>query len=190
MDLPLVLRRIGETRLVYGIPLWYRLVMGGILALLVASLVVAGGTPGLVAWIVLSVALLAFLYEERWDFDRTQAVLVHSYGLLLLSKRGRVPFASIKSFYLMPWVRGSIPGSDEERLGNESTLLMSRGGLSSEEKSGRRPSLFRKPYLSLAIETEEGRLIVNMAPARRSPALRAVAVELSDFCSKPLEEAD
>jgi len=188
MDLPLVLISRGETRLVYGIPTWYRAVMAAILLILVAAVAVDGQEPSLLGWVFLALLLLALLYEERWDFDKERDEIRHRYGFLVAARRLSFRLSGVESFRLVPWMRGSIPGSADELRENEGTLSESRGAPPREADPAKRRPIYKKPYLSLVFDAAGQPILVNMVPGRKGAKLRAVATRIADFCGKSLVE--
>ncbi|MDA8411575.1 MAG: hypothetical protein M0001_14465 [Treponema sp.] len=189
MDLPLVLARRKDGSLVYRIPIWFRIVMALIFAAVGAAIFVGGSAPGTIGWIVLIVLLLALLYRETWIFDPAKKEISHRFGLWILSKKVVIAMGDISCFRLIPWVRGSLPGSEAEKTENRLTLEASRGKQIGGEDSGKRKAApFRKAYLTLACETPEKSFTINMVPARGGMALRASADKIATACDKPLEE--
>ncbi len=197
MDIPLVLRETkkgaagGAGRLVYAIPLWFRALMAAITAILVGSLAVAGGPPGAVGWVVLAIAVLAALYEERWVLDAAAGTLTHRFGLLLLSRSVSLPFAEIERFRLGSFVRGSVPGGEEERKLGAAALATAdpRGDAAVDAKSSRRR--FKKTYVSLVCEAAAGdALVLNILPASRAQSLRETGRALAAFAGKPFKEGN
>ena len=188
MDLPLVLVGRKDGVLVYRIPLWFRGVMGLIFAVVAGAIFIGGTPPGVVGWIVIVVLLLALLYRETWVFDAGKGEIQHRFGLVLASKRLFIAMSDIQCFRLVPWVRGSLPGSEAELAENRLTLEASRGKQIADDPSAKRKNLFRGSYLTLACETSEKSLTVNMVPARNGVALRAIADRIATYCGKALEE--
>jgi hypothetical protein len=188
MEIPLVLRQVNGSTLSYAIPLWYRAVMGAILALILGSLLLTGGPPGLIGWVFVALSLFATLYEERWVFDVKRGELRHRFGLIVAARTLKVPFDSITTFRIRPYVRGTLPGSEDERAENERTLAESRGIAQGDETHGKRRPIYKKSYLSLICEGPEGSLLLNMVAVRKGPRLRADATRIAEFCQVPLEE--
>jgi len=188
MDLPLVLVRRADGVLVYRIPLWFRAVMGLILAAVTGGMFVGGGAPGPVGWVVTLLLLLALLYRETWIIDAKGGEIRHRFGLLVASKKIAIALSDVNCFRLVPWVRGSLPGSEAERLENRYTLEASRGKQIGGDDSAKRKAPFRRAYLTLACETGEKSVTLNMVPARNGVALRVIADKIATACGKPLEE--
>ena len=188
MDLPLVLVRRKDGVLVYRIPLWYRAVMGLIFAAVAGAMFMGGGAPGAVGWVVMTLLLFALLYRETWFFDTAKGEISHRFGLLVVSKKTALSLRDVSCFRLVPWVRGSLPGSEAERLENRYTLEASRGKQIGGDDSTKRKTPFRKAYLTLACETGEKSVTINMVPARNGVALRGIADKIATACGKPLEE--
>jgi hypothetical protein len=185
MEIPLVLRpsRSGEA-LVYSIPLWYRLVMAFLAALILAAFAVDGSPPGLVAWIVLAVIALAGLYEERWTFEPKGGGIVNRAGLVVAARSRAFGVDEVERFRLLPFVRGTVPGSEDERRENAAALAGGRG-----DDMGRHRASYKKPFLNLVCETSDGSVfLINALPARRGAALRDVGRRIASLCGKPFVE--
>ena len=191
MDIPLVLKSGREGRLVYSIPLWYRLSMIVMAAVLVAAAFASGGAPGPLGWAALVLAILAALYEERWILDPGAGLLRHRFGLLVLARSVALPFDRIEAFRLRSFVRGSVPGSGEEAAIKRDALASAddRGDASAEAKSGRRRH--KKTYVSLVCDDlEGGGLVLNILPASRVERLREVGRRLAEASGKSFSEGD
>jgi len=184
MELPLRLRLLKDGRLLYAVSLWYRLLMLAIFAVVVASIFTVEGPPGFFAWIILAVVALAGLYEESWSFDPNTRQITHRAGLLVAARSIGVPFDEVELFRLVPHVRGTIPGSEDERIQNAAALKASRG-----DDSSRRRMSFKKPYVGLLFDRSDGsHYLIDSMNARRSPRLREDAVRIASLCGKSLEE--
>ena len=188
MDLPLVLVSRKDGVLVYRIPLWFRVVMGLIFATVTGAIIVGGRAPGAVGWVVMTVLFLAFLYRETWVIDAKGGDIIHRFGLAIASKKMVIAISDISCFRLVPWVRGSLPGSEAERIENQFTLEASRGKQIAGDNPGKRKAAFRKAYLTLACETAEKSITINMVPARSGVSLRVIADRIATYCGKTLEE--
>jgi hypothetical protein len=188
MELPLVLALRSPARLSLGIPLWYRLSMGFLEALLVASMYSGGSSPGPLGWFFSAIVLLALLYEEKWSFDTDTLSISHRFGLIIVAKTFSVPLAEVTGFRLVPWTRGTLPGSAEERADAANTLAVSRGAQDGQANPRVLSGIHKKPFLALVCETEGQTLLVNMVSARKGEKLRSQAERLARHCGKPLAE--
>lgn len=168
----------------YSVPIWYRVCMVVIAATVAGAIATAPGRPAPLAWIILVLAALAGLYEERWSFEPASRRVVHRAGLLVAAKTLRVNFDEIERFRLVPQVRGTIPGSEDERLQNAAALQAGRS-----DDSSRRRSSFKKPYVSLVFDCADGtRYLIDRTGARRINLLRRDAESMASLCGKPLLE--
>jgi hypothetical protein len=182
MEIPLVLIKLRDGRLVYGIPLWYRLVMASIAALVAVSLAVSGAAPSLGGWIVLAIVALAACYEERWTFDASAGRITHRAGLLMAARSTTIEFAKIERFRIAPFVRGTIPGSEDEQAENAAALA---GGRSDD--GTRRRSFVKKPYLRLICEASDGASwLLDTVGARKIETLKMNAARIASYCGKNL----
>jgi hypothetical protein len=186
MSISLVLRSPAPDRLVYALPVWYRVVMGAILAVLVAGLADAGGRPGILAWALLAIVVLAALYTEQWVFDAGSGKVTHRTGLLVAARSTVIPFAAIERFLITPHVEGTIPGTEDERYENAAALRGERG-----DDAGTRRARHKKPFLGLVLECESGDLyLVDRVSARAAGRLRELAARMADLCGKPLIDSE
>ena len=187
MDIPLVLRETKNGRLVYSIPLWYRLLMVAIGAVLVGAIVVSGGKPTAFEWVALAVVAGATLYEERWILDAEKKSLHHRYGLLFLAKSIYLPFERLENFRLSAFVRGSTPGSAAEK--EESARILAAVDPMNDLGALRdRKARTRKAYVSLLADDKEGGgLVINTLPARRASELKLIGSRLASAAEKRFE---
>jgi hypothetical protein len=184
MVIPLALRSTRDDRLVYGIPAWYRVIMGLILAVIATAVIASGERPGIAGWIVLALTLLSFLYDERWTFDKANSVVKYRAGLLIAARLTELGFDQVKAIALKPFVRGTIPGSEDEAAENKAAL---EGGRADDKRVRR--ALFKKPYICLIVETEDGNgYFVEAVPARELTTFKQKASRIASYCEKPLTE--
>ncbi len=182
MEIPLTLTEARDGRLAYGLPVWYRIMMGAIVAVIGAALFAAGQPPAVLGWIIFGLVLLAALYEERWTFDAAGSLITHRAGLVFLARKTEIALAAANALRLQPFVRGTIPGSADEAAENKAALE----GLRSDDSGGKR-AFYKKPYLCLVVETSDGaRYLVDAVPARRSQDFKATASRIASYLGKPL----
>ncbi len=189
MDIPLTLDTRKPNRLVYALPLWFRITMAAMAAILIAALAVAGGAPGLIGWGALALAAFAALYEERWTLDLEHASLRHRFGLLFAARRIEVPFTRISAFTLRSFARGAMPGGEEDRALREAALSAAETGDANGDAKTRRK--LNRVYVALVCLDAEGNdLVLNILPARRVEELKTVGRRLAEAAGKPfLDEA-
>jgi hypothetical protein len=184
MEIPLVLTAPRPDRLVYTLPVWYRVVMGLILAIVATALVMGDSNPGFLGWLVLIILILGALYEERWILDAADGLATHRVGLVVSARSKVIEFLSIERFCIVPLVKGTIPGSEEEKAENAAVLK----GARTDDGHFKR-SRHKKPFLSLEIECTDGtRYLIDHVPARGGARLRAVAMQMAELCGKPVSE--
>ena len=90
MEIPLALTSPRPDRLVYGFPVWYRVVMGGIVAVVCGALFLGDTRPGAFAWVVLVISLHkgAFHAEAlRAGIEAVPAVTLEAASSLAFSRR-------------------------------------------------------------------------------------------------------
>ncbi len=188
MDIPLVLRKAKDGRLIYAVPLWYRIAMLLIGAVLVGAILVANDKPSAFEWVALALTLLAALYEERWTLDPAQQSLTHRYGLAFLARKVVLPFSRIEGFRLRAFVKGTAPGGRTEASDSARILgaIDSTGDVDALRQSR---STLRKAFVTLLCDDlEGGGLVFNTLPARRAGDLIAAGQMLSQASGLPFEQ--
>jgi hypothetical protein len=184
VEIPLVLSSPRQDCLVYALPLWFRVIMGFIVAVVVTALAMGDSRPGILAWVVLVLLCLASLYEEKWTFQATESRVTHRAGLLVAARSTSIDFASIDCFRIVPVVKGTRPGSADEKAENAAALKGQRVGDGIQKKAWH-----KKPFLSLEIECTDGtRYLIDHVPARRVATLRSSAARMAALCEKPVSE--
>jgi hypothetical protein len=184
MEIPLVLRSRSGGALVYSISTLFRAGMAAITAILAAALFIDGSRPGLAGWIAIAASALAALYEERWLFDPASGRVVHRAGLLILARSTTIELSELALLRILPFVRGTLPGSEDEAIQNAAALEGSRG-----DDRSRRRSWHKKPFLCLVLETRDGsRYSIEVVPARKAAALKARAARMAEACGRELVE--
>ncbi|HPV59382.1 MAG TPA: hypothetical protein PKZ23_07390, partial [Rectinema sp.] len=69
MEIPLRLVGRKDGSLFYGVPLYFRLIMAGMLILMISAIGVEGFNTSVIGWIIMILLLLGFVYKEDWTFD-------------------------------------------------------------------------------------------------------------------------
>lgn len=165
-NITLQLIRKGEDRILLAPHIYFRLGFAFICSILVVGMRTSPGEPlPVTGLIILSAALLAVFYDERWIFDRARGSIEFRWGLLFLYRKKVYLFPDVETFTFITLQRGRVINPDEEtaRSGARYTLfgLITRGG---EKRS------------------------IEMIKSRLAPGLREKAELISDFCGLPLEQ--
>ena len=185
MEIPLRLRTLKNGAVVYGIPAWYRIVSAAILGLVLAAIIGTGEAPGLIAWIVLILLSLGFLYEERWLFDPAARQVTHRAGLLIAARSTRIGFESITGMGLSVLARGTAPGSESERAQARRAFDQMRGREGSAAPEARSAMLpdrlsLNRNMICLVLHRDDGETyLVDTLPARRAARLKTVGEAIS-----------
>lgn len=178
MEIPLVLHLKADGSFRYGMPRLFRVVMLVILLALGYGLYFDSRGPGTGGYIVLVVVLLATLYVDGWSYNPKKQVLVRSVGIWPITKRESLSRDSLGRFCIEAFVRGTVPGSQDEAAENRAALSGARA-----DDGGKRRALHKRPYLCLVCETVEGkRYFINAVPARRGAKLKSQAAEMAKAC--------
>jgi hypothetical protein len=184
MEISLSLKKSAGGGLVYGIPLWYRVMTSALIAVMASGVFIAGSAPGPIGWIVLALLLLGLVYDERWIIDPKAREIRHFGGLWPFPRAMRVEFDDIEGFRLSAFARGTVPGSESETKEQEKAFAMMNG---KDTNKGEKISLFRsmrrKPYINLLVNTKSGEsYLVDTLPARRAGRLKKVGEAMAAAC--------
>lgn len=113
--------------LVFGIPVWYRIMTLSIAGTLIASSLVAGVVgPG---WIVVALAACASMYEERWTFDHETREVRGRLGLVFAHKGPRFSFDDVARVSVNLFAKGkldqtNLPEPDKMSRGSQARLII------------------------------------------------------------------
>jgi hypothetical protein len=183
MEIPLSIRERGR-RLVASPPAAYRAACAASLAIILTALAVNGSEPGILGWALACLAAIAALFDETWIFDPAADRISHRSGVLPFVARKRFSISDVERVRVVPFVRGTIPGSSDENLENAAALSGGRG-----DDLGRRRLSFKRPYLCIVLETRDGsRYFVDACSSRKSAAVKAKAARIAAFIRVPLAE--
>lgn len=189
MEIPLVFSVDKNGRLVYAIPLWYRIVLSAILVIVGVSVFVAGGDPGIGSWIIVAVLLLGILYEEKWIADPAAKLIRHRSGLVIAARPIDIPFAAIEGFALTSLVRGTIPGTEEEKAENKAAFAVLNGETDTRDMKPMDRLFRKKAFMNLVIKSNDGTVyLMNTMPTRRASSLREAGRRYAEICGVPFVE--
>jgi len=164
MQVYLALRRSGYV-LVYGIPLWYRVLASTLALVLIVSAFASSGL-GILGTIILGIASFAALYEERWVFDGNASVCTCKVGLIFAAKGPSFPFSEVSKLRIDLFIKGRLDQNTpapEEKLPPGSQVR-------------------------LIIDTKAGdSYMIESVPVRRRPLLTVSATEIAATLGIPLE---
>ncbi len=127
MQIHLSLRRSGGV-LVYGIPLWYRL-SSALIALALAAAAVFSGGLGIAGNIIVAVAILAALYQERWTFDAPGDACGGRIGLVFAARGPSFRASDVARLRIDLFAKGrldqkSLPPEDKMPSGSQARLIV------------------------------------------------------------------
>ncbi len=181
MEVPLRLVARKNGTLFYGIPLSFRIVMGLMLALIVAAIVLEQFHTGPLGWIAVILLFLGFVYKEDWVFDPHAKTVVGQLGFYPLLKKTHLSFEEIAYIQLAAFAKGTVPGSNEEKSSNRDAFDAMRGNMSRRDLRGGIDWFRRKKlYIALLIITKnEEHYLLDMVPARRAMRLSHAGKALS-----------
>lgn len=192
VEIPLRLKKDSEGRLVYSIPLWYRIVTGIMLVAIIAALVSSGGGPSIVAWIILILLAFGLLYEERWVADTKEKRLHHSGGIWPVVKTTSLDFSELERFRLSAFARGTVQGSAQERREEAKAYAIMEG----RDKPDPSVKSFlgmghTKPYIHLIADASEERaFLVDSLPARKASRLKKAGAAFAEACGTTFSSGD
>lgn len=177
----LVLRSRSDGRLSLTIPLWYRLLLAAIGALILVALVVSPATEerrifapqNTLALIITGLALLGAMYRERWIFDKAADSVIHQFGLVFAHGNRRLRMSELGAVVVERFVKGRLDAPS---------------GVPSGTPARRSPA--HSPMLALSLRAADGRLHrLESYAASQGPRLESVAGALSAYCGLPREGA-
>jgi len=182
MELPFSLIERKDGTLRYGIALWYRVSAVVIFSVLAFSLASSGEHPSILGWLLLVLSALGVLYEEQWVFGRE--IVIHRVGVIFAARRTDLSISELSTLRIVPFVRGTVPGSVEESKENEKALY----GEAEGKVQGRIWLSGKKPYLLLIIEAKNGdEYTIDRIPARRREWLLSSARRISAVVDIPID---
>ncbi len=174
MELPFTLTETRDGRLRYGIALWYRVLAAGIFGILSWTLSAQAEAPSVVAWLLLALSAFGVLYEERWTFGPVGAE--HAVGVLFAVRRLRLDRESLEALSLVPHVRGTVPGSEDEVRENARALAGDP-----PDPYARKRTLWKRPYLILVLRARDGSdYAVDKVPARNRDRILGYARRIAE----------
>ncbi|MCX7774542.1 MAG: hypothetical protein WHT81_05480 [Rectinemataceae bacterium] len=190
MEIPLRLIARKDGSLVYGVPVWFRLVMASMCAVVAVALLLGGVASSVLAWIVLGLLVLGVLYTETWVFDAARGSIQGTVGFFPLIKKHEIPFSSIEAIMLEPYARGTVPGGREEAESRRDALTEMRSG--AENRSSHYEGLKRKKlFIAMIIETHKGeRYLIDLVPARQAHRLDQTARALAAYAGCTFRQAE
>lgn len=170
----LVLRSRPDGRLSLTIPLWYRLLLAAIGALILAAMLASPATEGrrvfvpqnALALIIMGLAFLGAAYRERWLFDKAADSVVHQVGLVFAHGNRRLRMSDLEALVVERFVKGRLNATPH--------------GASA------RRSLAHTPMLALSLRGADGRAHrLESYAASQGPRLETVARAISAYCDIP-----
>lgn len=175
MELPFTLTETRDGRLRYGIALWYRLLAAVIFGILSWTLSAQAEAPSVVAWLLLALSAFGVLYEERWTFGPAGAE--HAVGVLFAARTLRLDREALEALSLVPHVRGTVPGSEDEARENTRALA----GDPEPDPYARRKTLWKRPFLILVLKARDGSdYAVDKVPARNRDRILGYARRIAE----------
>lgn len=164
MQIHLSLRRSGAL-LVYGIPLWYRILSALIALVIVAASAVTGGL-GIVGNVIAVIAVLAALYQERWTFDASADACSGRMGLIFAARGPSFRASDVERLRIDTFAKGrldqeNLPAEDKMPMGSQTRLIV-------EMKDG-------------------GSYMLDSVSFKRRAELEANALVISEALGVPLE---
>ena len=188
MEIPLRLVGRKDGSLFYGVPLYFRLIMAGMLILMISAIGVEGFNTSVIGWIIIILLLLGFVYKEDWTFDPSSRHILSQIGFYPLLKKTGIAFEEVAYLQLAPISKGTIPGSKEEEAANREAFNEMRGKEAGEDSKAGIHSLFqrKKLYIALLIITKnEEHYLIDMIPARRASRLSQTGKALAALVGCP-----
>lgn len=180
MEIPLKLISRKDGSLYYGIPLYFRLMIGGMLALIAAAIVMEDFHTGPVGWIVVILLILGVIYKEDWLFDAPNRLIHGLVGFYPLFKRTDLSFEEVSYIQLAAFSRGTIPGSAEEKSSNQEAFDEMKGDTPKKGVKGMEFFQRKKLYIAMLLITKnDEHYLLDMVPARKASRLSSTGRALA-----------
>jgi len=150
---------------VYGIPVWYRIVSGATALALVVAAAFSGGL-GIAGNVIVVIAALAALYQERWTFDPGSDSCTGRIGLVFAAKGPTYKASDVARLRLDIFAKGrldqkDLPPEDKMPFGSQARLI---------------------------VETKDGEaFMLDSVPFKRRAELEASALAIADAIGVTLE---
>ncbi|MCE5256483.1 MAG: hypothetical protein LLF89_06520 [Spirochaetaceae bacterium] len=192
MEIPLQLKKRKDGRVSYGLPLWYRIIILGILGIIVGSMSLAEGSPGAMAWILVVLLALSLLYEERWTINPSKQSIEHRVGIFPILRTTSISFSSISYFSIGIFARGTVPGSADEAAIKEKGYRTIYGEQLTEDGHNILRSFSgKKPYATLLLVTkEDDTYLVDTLPAKKADRLLKAGAAFAEACGTVCHDRD
>jgi hypothetical protein len=168
MGFRLHLKQLPDGRLIFTIPLGYKLLLFFIGLLIFASLIItrqedSGSIFIRENTIPLIVCLLCFLgaaYHESWIFDRARDQVVHQHGISALHSNKVYRVTDLERIEISQFVRGKAGGSQ-----------------------GAKRSIAFRPIVTLSLQTKDGNnfRLENYRASQRS-RVETTASKIAEYC--------
>lgn len=115
-------------RLIYGIPLWYRLFSGITALILIAAAIFSGGL-GTAGTVILGIVVLASFYEERWVFDTKAGTCTGRIGLVFAARKTSFAASDVSLVRIDIFAKGrldqhDLPPTDKMPRGSQARLIV------------------------------------------------------------------
>ncbi|MEN6492293.1 MAG: hypothetical protein ABFC85_09910 [Rectinema sp.] len=173
MEIPLRLVTRKDGSLFYGIPISFRIMMGGMLALIGGAIALEEFHTGPLGWIAVILLVLGFVYKEDWLFDASGKTISGLVGFYPVLKKTNLAFEEVAYIQLAAFSKGTVPGSPEEKSADREAFNEMRGDVSRSQMKGGFDIFQRKKlYIAMLIITKnEEHYLLDMVPARRASRL-------------------
>jgi hypothetical protein len=169
----LQLKRHPDGRLIFAIPIGYKLLLLLIGLLILISLFVTRAESGgrifirenTIPLIICLISLLGAAYHERWIFDKAESQIVHQNGLIVLHSNRIYRIADLERVEVSQFIGGKAGA----------TVHIKR-------------SIALRPIITLSLRTKDGRSLrlENFRFSHRA-RVEATAREIAGYCRIPLD---
>ena len=147
----------GRRRLIYGVPIWRRLVFG-VFGVALIGLMIYDGAVSVFPLILVAGSLVGAFYLDEWVFDLSHREMEHRSGVYPMMRRETLSFGAVGQLKI-------------EKIGlkrpadRASTDATSRGGLGMRVRDRR--------FYKLSVELRDGRTrVLNIDRSRRDQMTR------------------
>ncbi|MFW5711702.1 MAG: hypothetical protein ACOCZA_07120 [Spirochaetota bacterium] len=161
LNLTFAVKEIDTDTLALKLHNGFRIVFGVLAVIILSSLIVTASDQGggLLPIILVVVFTLIALYNESWYFHKSDGVIKHLHGLVMLSASTTFAAEDVESVEVKSFRKGSV-----------------------SSQPGQKKRFFQRDLLTLSlIFSEGGKKDIEITEAKNKTALQRKAAAISDF---------
>ena len=179
MEIPLTLTKNRIGKLIYSIPIWYRILMSIMLITIILSLIISEQTI-FFGWIIFVIVLIGLIYFERWSFDSNKNIITYTRGFYPFLRNTILHFEDLEDIRIEYIIKSAVPGTKEERDSIERISNPQKDTASYDQKS-KNKKVFA--LLRLIIDSKDGqKYLLDTTNGRRAVKIKQIAETIGNYC--------